>query len=76
MIQISTEMGIATIVALAGCITFLFRQVMLSKDETIRAKDETISWLRDQVNTSLRTTERATVASEKATDIAKEAKHR
>jgi hypothetical protein len=84
LITISTEMGITAIIGLVGCISFLFKLLINSKNqelksltdaknETIREKDETIRWLKDELRISLRTTERATTAAETATVVAKKA---
>lgn len=84
MIQISTESVLAGLGALIACITFLFRALQSSQsrelktlsescDQRIKEKDATIEWLKNQIQTSLRTTERAATAAETATVVAKKA---
>ncbi len=74
----------AGLAALIGCITFLFkalqgaqsREITTLKEQCearIQEKDETITWLKAELRTSLRTTERATSAAETATAVTKKA---
>lgn len=77
MITISTESVLAGLAALIGCITFLFKLLQNSHtreiqtlttacDDRLKEKDNTILWLKEELRTSLKTTERATVAAETA----------
>lgn len=82
MIQVSTESVLAALGALIGCITFLFKMLQSaqqrevatlrqSKDETIAEKDKTIAWLKEEIQLSLRTTERSVTAAEVALSAVK-----
>jgi len=64
-LYVSTATGISMVLGLVGCITFLFKMLISSKDEIIKAKDEQINWFKSQLETAMRTNERAVGASEK-----------